>query len=106
MSVHAKDEMMKIHIQNWQSSGLSQRKYCQQQNIRPDMFCYYKKKLSTSLKKVPKSNQQLIPIDLKIEPPGIKAIQLSHTNGFSLQINLEQDINELKLLLELVRSVA
>ena len=34
-------------IQQWQSSGLTQKEWCRQHNIRPKQFWYWKDKLSS-----------------------------------------------------------
>lgn len=35
------------HINAWRSSHLSQNAYCLQHSLRPNQFCYWKRKLST-----------------------------------------------------------
>ena len=31
---HERDEEMRTHLQAWQSSGLTQKQYCQQHNLK------------------------------------------------------------------------
>ena len=35
------------HIKNWQKSGMSQAKYCEQKNLRVSAFGYWHRKLSS-----------------------------------------------------------
>ena len=35
------------HVESWQSSGLSQKAYCQQHNLKPYNLSYWKNKLDT-----------------------------------------------------------
>jgi len=106
MIPHAKDAMMKQHIDYWQSSSLTQVEYCRQHNIPTHVFSYYKKKLGSGVSESPRSSNQLIPINLISEHTAVESIQVNHTNGFSLQINPEDDIAHLKPLLELLSSIA
>jgi len=106
MIPHAKDAMMKQHIDYWQSSSLTQVEYCRQHNIPTHVFSYYKKKLGSCVSELPSHSNQLIPINLISEPTAVESIQVSHTNGFSLQINTDDDVTQLKPLLELLSSIA
>ena len=112
MSAHQHDAVMRRHIIQWQGSGLSQRAYCQEHNIKVHKFSYYKKKLWSDVKTDVTS--QLIPVQISADlstPPltladEINTVQLSHSNGFSLQVDSRTNLAPLKPLLELVRSVA
>ena len=106
MIPHAKDSMMKQHLECWQSSSLTQVEYCRQHNIPAHVFSYYKKKLGSGVSESPSKSNQLIPINLISESTTVESIQVSHTNGFSLLINPEDDIAHLKSLLELLSSIA
>jgi len=106
MIPHAKDTMMKQHLKYWQSSSQTQVEYCRQHNIPTHVFSYYKKKLGTAVSESSSNSNQLIPINFISEPPAVEPIQVSHTNGFSLQINPVDDVIQLKPLLELLSSIA
>ncbi|WP_425511189.1 IS66 family insertion sequence element accessory protein TnpA [sulfur-oxidizing endosymbiont of Gigantopelta aegis] len=58
-------------------SNLSQAVYCQQHKIPSHIFSYYRKKLGY----VSSSKQ------VNTEFPTSNAIKVSHSNGFSLEIN-------------------
>ncbi len=60
----------KTHIDKWAETGLSQREYCRQNNLRPNRFTYWKVKLSKT--DLP---MELVQIPLPIhrfKPPGLK----------------------------------
>ena len=53
----------RAHIKTWQESGISQNAYCQQQQLRPNQFSYWKLKLlGPSSKK--SFNSNLVPVRL------------------------------------------
>ena len=105
--VNSKDASMKQHIEACQASNLSQAAYCQQHDIPSHIFSYYRKKLGyvTSSKPVSSKNQ-LIPINLLAESINSGKIKISHSNGFSLEINSDTNLNQIKPVLELVRTVS
>lgn len=41
----AKKRLWQVHIRAWEKSGLSQNEYCRRNKLRPNQFCYWKKKL-------------------------------------------------------------
>jgi len=104
---NSKDASMKQHIEACQSSNLSQAAYCQQHDIPPHIFSYYKKKLGyvTSPKPV-SSKSQLIPVNLLDKANHSGQIKISHTNGFSLEIHSDIDLKQIKSVLELLRTVS
>ena len=104
---NSKDASMEQHIEACQASNLSQAAYCQQHGIPSHIFSYYRKKLGyvTSSKPV-SSNNQLIPINLLTESINSQRIKISHTNGFSLEINSDTNLNQIKPVLELLRTVS
>lgn len=99
---HAKDPMMKAHIDKWQESGLSQTAYCQQAGLKLDNFNYYKKKFAQKGLAIHQQHQ-LIPVQLIEESVmNPQLVKLSHSNGFSLEVNPVDDLNHLKPLLSLL----
>lgn len=103
---HAKDSIMRKHIEQWQESGLTQTEYCRQAGIKRDNFNYYKQKFSkTTPSAMPKS--QLVPVTLleDIEPV-CQTVTISHCNGFSLDINMRDDISHFEPLLKLLSHVS
>jgi len=104
---NSKDASMKLHIEACQTSNLSQATYCQQHDIPSHIFSYYRKKLGyVSSSKPISNNNQLIPINLLAESISSGSVKISHTNGFSLEINSDTDLNHIKSVLELLRTVS
>ena len=46
-----KQQLWKKRIKNYEESGLSGRKWCEQQGVLPSKFCYWKRKLGNQRKK-------------------------------------------------------
>lgn len=42
---HEKRELWEDRIKNWQQSGLSQKDYCRQNNLRDNQLTYWKKRI-------------------------------------------------------------
>lgn len=65
----------RAHITAWQESALSQNAYCQQQQLRPNQFSYWKLKL---LGRPPKAStsQNLIPVRLARSSPSTLKVTL------------------------------
>ncbi|MCK5355431.1 MAG: hypothetical protein KAJ63_09960 [Methyloprofundus sp.] len=111
MIPHQKDAVMKEHISQWKTSGLTQIAYCNEHDIKPHIFSYYKGKLSQAVSSRPVSS--LVPVKLISSasplsklPAGTDTIKLSHTNGFSIEVKACTDLSSLKPLLNLVKSIA
>lgn len=105
MTPHSKDASMKQHLDNCKTSGLSQKAYCQQHKIPAHIFSYYKKKLGYTSSKSTDSSHRLIPVNLISRATSSAVFKISHTNGFSVEVNADAELGHLKSLLELLRSV-
>ena len=102
---HAKDSVMKKHIENWQESGLTQTGYCRQAGIKLDNFNYYKQKFLKSKSSVNQTHQ-LIPVKLLEDIEQVRhTIKISHSNGFSVEINPGDELSALKPLFNLLSSI-
>ena len=113
MVPHQKDAVMKSHISRWESSGLTQIAYCNQHDIKPHIFSYYKGKLSQGGRDSEPLSSGLVPVELLSssapltkQAMGIDLIKISHSNGFIIEIKLSPEMSSLKPLLDLVRSIA
>jgi len=113
MSPSQNKAAMQDHIPQWQASHLTQTEYCKAHNIKPHIFSYYKKQFSSAIPSV-KQVTPLIPVKLVAEdcldnsrlPADSSVIKVTHSNGFSLEIQAGTEINIIKPLLELVRSLS
>ena len=103
---HSKDASMKQHIEDCIASGLSQSRYCRQHDIPSHIFSYYRKKLGYVKPKTDSNNHQLIPIDLVVKPLNCEQIKITHSNGFSVEINSATELTHIKPVLELLRSIS
>lgn len=45
----AKRRFWQAHIGAWKKSGLTQIEYCRPHQLRPNQFCYWKKKISVGI---------------------------------------------------------
>jgi hypothetical protein len=78
------------HIENWQSSGLSQLEYCLQQRINARTFaarlCEYRKQpAAESVAVVP---VQMAPAEpASVAPPAVAAMVFTHVQGHCLELS-------------------
>ncbi len=57
----AKKRFWQTHMRAWKKSGLSQNEYCRRNKLRPNQFCYWKKKLIGSNKDTSKFVPVIVP---------------------------------------------
>lgn len=98
------------HILLWQNSQLTQKRYCQQENLNPSTFIYWRTKfLKMEISHSPTQDTDkassvptLVPIQLKQPEPAAKPIlcTLNLSNGFHLAIH---DLQALSFILEKVK---
>ncbi|MCK5664327.1 MAG: hypothetical protein KAI17_12630 [Thiotrichaceae bacterium] len=105
MIPHSKDAVMKQHLEQWKASGTTQRAYCRQHNIQHHIFSYYKKKFKSQFSASTAVKNQLIPIEIITEKSLPHKITITHLNGFSLEVDSNTPLSELKPVLELLSSV-
>jgi len=112
MVPHQKDAVMKSHISRWESSGLTQIAYCNQHDIKPHIFSYYKGKLSQGGRDSEPLSSGLIPVEVLSNNAALTKqamvsdlIKISHSNGFSIEVKLCAELSSLKPLLDLLRSI-
>ena len=112
MVPHQKDAVMKSHISRWESSGLTQIAYCNQHDIKPHIFSYYKGKLSQGGRDSERLSSGLVPVELLPSNASLKQatgsnlIKISHSNGFSIEVKSSSELSSLKPLLDLLRTIA
>lgn len=113
MSPSQNKAAMQNHIPQWQASRLTQVEYCKAHDIKPHIFSYYKKKLSSHAPSVTQVSQ-LVPVKLVAEEAlngsGVSVdssvTKVTHSNRFSLEIYASTELVSLKPLLELVWSIS
>ena len=86
MSTTSKTAFWQRHIDTWQSSGLTQRHYCQAHDLTPYTFGYWKKKLLGSLDSSndPLSSAQLIPVAMY--EASTPSLNISFPNGIRMEL--------------------
>jgi hypothetical protein len=45
INIHRKSSFWEHHLGRWQQSGLSQRAYCRQNDLRPHQFYYWRRRI-------------------------------------------------------------
>jgi len=113
MSPSQNNAAMQDHIPQWQASDLTQAEYCKIHDIKPHIFSYYKKKFSSAIP-VEKQVNPLVPVKIATEhcldgsslSVGSSVIKVTHSNGFSLEVQVNTEFSTLKPLLELLRSIS
>ena len=48
MNISSRHDYWTRHLMAWKDSGLNQNSYCQENNLKPDQFSYWKRKLAQS----------------------------------------------------------
>lgn len=86
-----------VHIKAWQESDISQSEYCQQQQLRPNQFSYWKLKLLGPSPKKPSSSNL---VSVRLAPSSLSGLKVTLPNGIPLEDNSPA---ELAALAELLR---
>ncbi len=92
-------EFWKAHLQQWSGTGLSQREYCRQNDLRPNRFTYWKIKFAK--KNMPVELVQ-VPLPVRFTPKGLrlnigKGLQIEIPDDFSTD-TLERVLMTLKVV--------
>ena len=94
-------DVWKRHIEEWNKSGLSQKDYCNKNNLKISTFGYWRRKLSeTPIKKdeIFEVNKKMrLPFDLRREP----VMELT-VNGVTIKFGMDMTINR---LVEIVKAL-
>ncbi len=94
-----KQEFWNGHFENWKYSGISQRKYCEENGINKNTFGYWIQKL----KRVNKKDSSFIRINLKNE--NISAFKITIKNKYKIKLNNYYSSESLKKLIHTLESV-
>ena len=101
-------EQMYLAIEKWQESGLSQVKFCKQEELSAKVFCYWLRKYrSEKVSAVPANNTSaFIPVSLsgtgnnvRVLQPG-QRIELFFPNGVRLNCPVGIEVSQLKTLIK------
>ena len=64
-STPSKEDFWREHIEHWRNSGMSQRAYCEQHDLKLHVFIYWKRKQDTSHDDSGASAGSFIPVSVK-----------------------------------------
>lgn len=87
-------------ILNWQQSGLSQKAYCQQNDIRYHVFHYWYKSYRDKHKSLADNNSSFIPLQIKSCLPLSVTAELVLADGRRLLFHQPVDANFLRSLIQ------
>lgn len=100
----AQKKFWRHHIQAWQGSGLSQRAYCQKNNLKEYRFSHWKRRLSTDA-----GTTRFVPVPLPTRLPVPIKHRVFHVwtpNGFRVDVEEGFDPGLLKKLLAVLGEVS
>ena len=86
------------HVQQWQSSGLSQAAYCREHQLDQNKLSYYKRKQLGEV--VPTQNNGFVSVQLAQNVQSIDALTLHFVNGTHLSGITSQNVTVVKQLME------
>lgn len=99
-------------IQHWQASGLTQKAWCKQHNIRPKQFSHWKSKLASSsqrpCKKKGKESEapsinNFVPVALDATPVPEEVLMVSLPSGASITGIGEHNVQLVSQLLQWIQ---
>jgi hypothetical protein len=97
-SANNRTEMFSL-IEHWKASGLSQKAYCRQQNLRYHVFHYWYKVYRDEKGVVPDSNSTFVPLRLQ-QPLGQSAVlELVLSDGKRILFHQQPSAEFIKALL-------
>ena len=92
---NAKRQFWKEHVHGWQESGLSQKEYCRQNNLRENQLTYWKKRFATA-----ESPVSLVELNLSGPfSPNHSPLRLNLGNAFQIEVDRGFDPVTLKQLI-------
>jgi len=94
-----KQEFWKSHLKNWKSSGVSQRKYCEENGINTNTFGYWIQKL----KQVNKRDSSFICLNLRHDNNA--TFEVTIKNKYKIKLNNNYSSESLKKLIQTLESV-
>jgi len=101
VSTHHKRSFWEHPLGRWQQSGLSQRAYCRQNDLKPHQFYYWRRR---TLK--PRSDVSFLPVTLPVDSVhqhhGIRVLM---PNGFAIELEGWDRQAELKQLVAMVAAL-
>ena len=86
------------HVQQWQSTGLSQAAYCREHQLNQDNFGYHKRKQLSKV--ISSQNNGFVSVHLAQNVQSIDSLTLHFVNGTHLSGITSQNVTVVKQLME------
>ena len=106
MHATAKQQYWSQHVESWQSNGLSQSAYCQEHDLKPNQFHYWKQKFTvrnkTPLPTPSSSLSAFVPLSINSAPLTTSGLTLRLPNGYELTGIEAEHLPTLARLLEVL----
>jgi hypothetical protein len=106
MRTTAKQQCWSQHVESWQSSSLGRSAYCQEHNLKPNQFHYWKQKFTvlnkTSRPQPSSSLSAFVPLSINSAPLTTSGLTLRLPNGYELTGIEAEHLPTLARLLEVL----
>ena len=99
-------DFWKLHLAQWQASGLSQASYCQQQALHPPQFSYWKRKLLVTCNPVelnPGTGFARVQVAADSITPSSSGLSVCFPDGIQLRGITQGNMALIKQLIEVLR---
>ena len=96
----------KLHLVQWQASGLSQASYCRQQALHPPQFSYWKRKLWVACNPVelePNAGFARVQVAVDSMAPSLSGLSLCFPDGIQLRGITQANMTLIQQLIEVLR---
>ena len=99
-----KTQLWSDRIKSWQQSGLSQRAYCEQQQLVLGTFVYWRSRLRKQVSSIPADKPSFLPIAIKRQDDA--SLTLLINGRHHLEIRPDFDPGFLTRVIQVVQEVA
>lgn len=101
VNTHRKSSFWEHHIGRWQQSGLSQRAYCRQNDLKPHQFYYWRRR---TLK--PRPDVSFLPVTLPVDSVRQHhGVRILMPNGCAIELEGWDQQAQLKQLVAMVAAL-
>lgn len=91
---------MYLAIELWQESGLSQRAFCEKEQINYQVLGYWLKKFRKEKAPEPAIAKGFVGLDVEV-PPAVEGISIRYPNGVVVTCSEQLALQKLKTLIQL-----
>jgi hypothetical protein len=101
-ALQEKREIWRRHIESWQSSGVSQKEYCRQHELKYSRFVYWKQKYIPSEKPAVSSAIVELPFFSQVSGIGGSSLRVVVSSGYRIEVERDFDPVALGQLIDLL----